>query len=442
MTHDLQDWLDLRVQARRDGLADVLTRARGEQETHNAYITVADEVACGGDGELAGIPFAVKDNIDVAEMETTAGGPLLQGHVAEVDSDLVSVLREAGAVVVGKTNLHELAFGGTSNNATYGPVRNPVDPSRVAGGSSGGSAAAVALGSVPFALGTDTGGSVTVPSAFCGVTGFRPTTGRYPGTGVVNLSTSRDTIGLHARTVRDVRSVDRVIVRSATARDTPELSGLTFGRVSSRFEDTERAVSDVMDVALEHLRSFGATIVDVEIPGDIELAAGPGLDLVFYETSRLVPARVARGLEAPAKFSTLTHSLVSPDVRRVGEGIVAADTSTEVYEKARHRRWELRRSYDQAFADSGVDAFIGPTAMVLPPRIGDDELIDVDGRQLPTFSTIIRNAGPGSVAGVPMLSVPAGTSRDGLPVGLCLEGRFFHDDDLLAIGESVEAALL
>lgn len=441
MTQDLQDWLDLDAAARRDLHAGVLTRAREESVSHHAWISVVDATDEVATGEFAEIPFAVKDNIDVAGMETTAGGPLFRGHVAEVDSDVVSVLREAGAVVIGKANLHELAFGGTSNNATYGPVRNPFDPSRVAGGSSGGSAVAVALGSVPFSLGTDTGGSVTVPSAFCGVVGFRPTTGRYPGTGVVNLSTSRDTIGLHARTVADVRTVDRVIVRSVAGAHAPDLAGLTLGRVASRFAGAETAVIDVVDAALDRLRERGVTVIDVEIPDDIELASGAGLDLVFFETPRLVAARHARGVEAPAPFDQLIGSLASPDVRQVGEGIVAAHLSVQAYELARRRRWELRRAYDVALASSGVDALVGPTAMVLPPPIGDDDLIDVDGCKLPTFGSIIRNAGPGSVAGVPMLSVPAGFSGSGLPVGLCLEGRFFGDDALLAVGESIAAAL-
>lgn len=282
----VQEWLDLDEAGRRVRRAESFVAARREAESHNVWITVGDpapEEVDGHGGELAGVPFGVKDNVDVAGFATTAGSPLLATQRPVLDGDLVALLRRAGAVVVGKTNLHELAFGGTSNNATYGAVRHPVDPSRVAGGSSGGSAAAVALGSVPFALGTDTGGSVTVPSAFCGVVGFRPTTGRYPGSGVVNLSTTRDTIGLHTRSVRDARIIDRVITRSGGVGERGSLADLTLGRIPSRFEEVEGEVGTVVERAIDVLRDHGARIIDVPVPDDLEIAGGPGLDLVFFE---------------------------------------------------------------------------------------------------------------------------------------------------------------
>lgn len=439
---DLPGWLALTPAERATHRADAVARAQHIKTTHNAYISIAasPEQSRRDGAELGGIPFAVKDNIDIAGLETTCGGPLLAGTPAEVDADLVSLLRDAGAVLVGKTNLHELAFGATSNNATYGAVRNPYDPTRVAGGSSGGSAAAVALGSVPFSLGSDTGGSVTVPSAFCGIVGFRPTTGRYPGTGVANLSTSRDTIGLHARTVADVQYLDSVITRQR-GPEMMRLDGLILGRVESRYEGAEAAVLDVIADALDQLRSAGARIVDVELPGDLDLAGGPGIELVFFETERLIPARHAGGRGAHAPFASLVEQCASPDVQGIARGIADAHVSPEAYELARRARWELRRRYDEAWRASGVDALVGPTVAVLPPHIGLDDSIEVDGRELPTFATLIRNAGPGTVAGNPMLTVPAGLSRSRLPVGLCLEGRPFADRAVLAMGATVQQAL-
>ncbi|WP_435202353.1 amidase family protein [Janibacter sp. GS2] len=446
MSLDLQDWVALGPRARGARRRESLARARDEARSHHAWIAVGqddDPQPEGGTdaGELAGVPFAVKDNIDVAGFTTTAGSPLLSDQHAILDADVVGLLREAGGMVAGKTNLHELAFGGTSNNATYGPVRNPFDTDRVAGGSSGGSAVAVALGSTPFALGTDTGGSVTVPSSFCGIPGFRPSTGRYPGAGVVNLSTTRDTIGIHARTVRDVRAVDRVITRSRDDEPVPALEELVLGRIPSRFHDVEREVAQVLDAAEQTLRRNGVRIVDVEVPDDLATASGAGLDIVFFEAMRLLPARVALGADRHPDLMSLIPRLSSPDVRRVVQGIVSANPSLETYDRARRRRWELRRQYEEAFAASGADAFFGPTSAVLPPRIGDDDVITVDGVGRPTFETIIRNAGPGSVAGVPMLSLPAGFSSTGLPVGLCLEGAPFGDRRLLAVAESLEAVL-
>lgn len=438
---DLRQWLALDDRGRASQRGVAIDLAKQVASSHNAYISVNDTVReSRSEGELAGIPFAVKDNIDIAGADTTCGGPVLAGHPAEVDADLVSLLREAGAVVIGKANLHELAFGATSNNATYGPVRNPYDPTRVAGGSSGGSAAAVALGSVPFSLGSDTGGSVTVPSAFCGIVGFRPTTGRYPGAGVANLSTSRDTIGLHTRTVSDVQLLDSLITRQRD-RAPRSADSLTLGRVASRYEGVEEAVLEVVEDALERLREQGVRIVDVDISDDIELAGGPGIELVFFETERLVPARQAAGLRKHPEFASLVEQCASPDVLQIAQAIADAHVSPATYEKARWARWELRRRYDDSWRTSGVDALIGPTVAVLPPVIGRDDTIEVDGRELPTFSTLIRNAGPGTVAGNPMLTIPAGFSQSGLPVGLCLEGPPFADRDLLAIGAEFETSL-
>lgn len=445
LTHDagLGPWLAAAPDERAEMRGEARRVAATEQRTHHAWIALHDggDDDRGSDGLLAGVPFGVKDNIDVAGHPTTAGSPLLAGQRPVLDSDVVALLREAGAVVAGKTNLHELAFGGTSNNATYGPVRNPLDPMCVAGGSSGGSAAAVALGSVPFALGTDTGGSVTVPSAFCGIVGFRPTTGRYPGTGVVSLSTTRDTIGLHTRSVADARTVDRLICSTPDGGPSPELEGLVLGRVPSRFEDVESDAAEVVDTALENLRRRGVRVVDVQVEDDLAIASGPGLDLVFFEAARLLPARLA--LEPGPREPLLDRldEIASPDVRGLVEHTMTSGLTVADYDAARAARARLRRAYVRAFASSGVHALIGPTSPVLPPRVGDDELIEVDGRSVQTFATIIRNAGPGSVAGVPMLSVPAGLSAAGLPVGLCLEGHFFADSDLLNFGECLEAAL-
>lgn len=436
MTPDRDVWTGWSMDA-----SEAHRRARQETTSHHAWISVTDSDGDPGEGELSGVPFGVKDNIDVAGMSTTAGSPLFEDEPVLIDAEVVGLLIEAGAVVVGKTNMHELAFGATSDNPTHGPVRNPYDPGRVAGGSSGGSAAAVALGSVPFALGTDTGGSVTVPSAFCGIAGLRPTTGRYPASGLVNLSVSRDTVGLHARTVRGLRLVDRVICRTARVSEIPKVQEVTLGRLVSRFDDAEHEVSRLMDVAMDALRAAGVTVVDVDISDDLAIASGPGLDLVFFEAMRLLPARIALGEDRHPNLDRLIPEVASADVRSLLETMVRSRVPLDAYLRARRSRWELRRRYEQAFAASGADAFIGPTATVLPPPIGDDPLIDVDGELRPTFATIIRNAGPGSVAGVPMLSLPAGRSENGLPVGVCLEGLPFADDRLLAVGQALEDVL-
>src|SRR5918998_314512 len=190
-------------------IAESIEAARGIADL-GAFIALADRAEAGA-GPLAGVPLAVKDNLDTRDLPTTGGTPALRGSRPGRDHPAVARLRAVGAVVIGKTNLHELALGITSNNAAFGPVRNPHDPSRSAGGSSGGSAVAVATGVVPIALGTDTGGSVRVPAAHCGVVGWRPTVGRW-GTGrTVPISHTRDTAGVLATGVADVAVVDELV---------------------------------------------------------------------------------------------------------------------------------------------------------------------------------------------------------------------------------------
>ncbi len=180
---------------------DALAAATASIGSHNAYISVVEKPADAGGRRTRGRAVRGQRQHRRRRNADHGGSPLLADHVPAVDAGVVSMLREAGAVVVGKTNMHELAFGVTSNNAEHGAVKNPVDPGFSAGGSSGGSAATVALGAVPFSLGTDTGGSVTLPASFCGVVGFRPSVGRYPADGLVKLSWTRDTVGLHTRSV-------------------------------------------------------------------------------------------------------------------------------------------------------------------------------------------------------------------------------------------------
>ncbi|CAL9492973.1 Mandelamide hydrolase [Actinosynnema sp. ALI-1.44] len=425
----LADWLAFPPAERARRRAETLDRA--EASAHGDWIRVTRDHPA-GDGPLSGIPFSVKDNVDVRGVPTTAGSPLLGDSPAPVDASVVGALVDAGAVVVGKTNLHELAFGITSDNRAFGPVRNPVDPTRSAGGSSGGGAVGVALGVVPFALGTDTGGSVTIPASFCGVVGFRPSTGRYPGDGVVNLSTTRDTVGVLARTVRDVRVVDEVVTGSADPA-AGSVEGLRIGLPRSRFADVDPEVERVVRAAVAVLERCGAVVVAVDLADDLAVAAGPGLEIVRFEAPRLLARRV------PLPPERWPERIASPGVRALIEGMVADPLPPATYERARAARWRLRRTYLDVFGR--VDVVLGPTTPVTAPVLGADESLTLNGRAVPTFATVTRNTGPGTVAGVPMVSVPAGVTRDGLPVGVCLEGRPFGDLHLLRVAEAVQDAL-
>lgn len=425
----LADWQALTPSDRARRLAD--THDRVEAATHGEWITVLRDRPSGA-GPLSGIPFSVKDNTDVRGVPTTAGSPLLPDSPADLDASVVGTLVDAGAVVVGKTNLHELAFGITSNNRTFGPVRNPVDPTRSAGGSSGGSAVGVALGVVPFALGTDTGGSITIPASFCGVVGFRPSTGRYAGDGVVNLSSTRDTIGVHARTVRDVRTVDGIITGSTDGTPVP-LAGLRVGLPRSRFHDVDPEVTRVVRAAVDVLRGAGALVLDVDLGDDLAIAGTAGIELVLFEAPGLLARRVSL---APERWP---DRIASPGVRALIERMIATPLPVDTYARARTDRLRLRRAYSGVLRR--VDVLLSPTVPVTAPVIGEDDSLTLNGRSVPTFATVTRNTSPGTIAGVPMISLPAGSTPTGLPVGLCLEGSPFDDLRLLGVADAVERTL-
>ena len=409
-----------------------------------AFISVADHPEPGR-GPLAGVPLAVKDNLDTHDLPTTGGTPALRNSRPGRDQHAVARLRAAGAAVIGKTNLHELALGITSNNAAFGPVRNPYDASRSAGGSSGGSAVAVATGVVPIALGTDTGGSLRVPAAHCGVVGWRPTTGRW-GTGrIVPISRTRDTAGVLATSVADVALVDEIV----TGEPAPASSGrpLRLGVPREGFYDElHPEVASCAEQALERLAAGGVELVEVQVVGAHALDAECGFPIVFSELAEDLPAYLASlpGPEGALTLADVLAQVASPDVRAALEAAASGAFTAEVHQRAMATRERLRAAYSAALRPASterLDALVYPTVPLPPPPLGDDDTTDLDGREVPVFLTTIRNTGPGSTAGMPAISLPAGTTRAGLPIGISLEGLPGDDAGLLASARRVEAAL-
>jgi indoleacetamide hydrolase len=416
-----------------------LVLSRAADRTDNAVIAQLGRLPETAQGPLCGIPFGVKDNIDCLPFATTGGTPALAGwHPAE-DAPPVARLKAAGGYVPVKLNLHELAFGITSNNAAHGPVRNPFDPSRVAGGSSGGNAAAIARGVIPFALGTDTGGSTRIPAAFCGIAGFRPSTGRYPDGGVLTLSTTRDTIGPMAVTCADLAEVDALIVPGRA--DPAPSQTLRIGVLRAK-AGLSAAVDAAMEEVFARLGSApGITLVPLEVPAFDDLDARFGNTIVLCEAFG-VWTNFARS-KAGLTLAEFADQIASPDVRGVFQalpGIAAAGGAAYARAIAQDLP-ELRAAYVRLFADYALDLIAMPTVSVQPPRIGEDDMMQTDLGPRPTFPTVAANTALATLTGAPSLAIPAGMDRDGLPVSVMIEALPGQDRLLLLQAQRIEMLL-
>ncbi|MBT9385439.1 hypothetical protein KM176_16315 [Pseudooceanicola sp. CBS1P-1] len=393
------------------------------------------------EGPLAGLPIGVKDNIDVAGFATTGGAPALAGNRPAQDASVVARLRAAGAWVPAKLNMHELAFGVTSDNGGYGSVRNPFDLGRTAGGSSGGSGAAVGSGLVPAALGSDTGASVRIPASFCGVAGLRPSSGRYPGDGVLNLSPTRDTIGVLAACVADIAEIDAVIVpEDATLPALPDRP-LRLGLPADALPGYCPTLEATFRSALDRLVAAGlAEIIPLPAFDFDRWEDEVGMPLVFNETLAYWSTFLeARGI-AWADFAA---SLSSPDVRAIFAAVpkLAAETAGTYAEILSGTRATLQARFGAIFPNHGVDLVVMPTSPVQPPAEAEFSVLQIDGEARATMPVVTRQTALATLTGQPSLTLPAGLDADGLPVGMMLEAPIGADRMLLAMALRIEAAL-
>jgi len=438
--------------------AQALLQRSAEAKALNAYIAHDDQAllaaAAQADAQgistsvampLGGVPLALKDNINTCALPTSGGTRALLGRVPPTEAPVAQALWNAGALLAGKANMHELAFGVTNNNAVTGASRNPWGVHLIPGGSSGGAAVAVAAGMVPAALGTDTGASVRLPAALCGIVGFRPTVGRYNNSGVLPISHTRDTVGPLARSVQDISLLDAVLVGQRTPlplSTAPALRGVRLGVPRSIcFTGAQDSVLQVVERALARLQQQGVELVEVDMAALVPLNEAVGFPVALYEFVQ----------DVSAYLLACGYGLSLQDVAaQIGSADVAAIVASqlgdqampeEVYQAALQARHQLQAAYQDLYTRHRISALVFPTSVLTARPIGDDETVDINGVRLPTFASYIRNTDAGSNAGIPGISLPAGLASDGLPVGLELDAPAGHDGALLALAYAIEQVL-
>jgi aspartyl-tRNA(Asn)/glutamyl-tRNA(Gln) amidotransferase subunit A len=376
-------------------------------------------------GPLAGVPVAVKDLMPVRG-HPVSNGTLARAPVhADRDAAVVARLRAAGAVIFGMTNLHELAYGVTSHNPHFGAVGNPRFPGVVPGGSSGGSAAAVAAGIVPLAVGTDTGGSVRIPAACCGIVGFKPTFGAVDKTDVHPLAWSLDHVGPMAASVDDAALMFRVMAALNEAPTGPEVPVPALAFATGFFRElVQPAVLARVDEVRARALGRGATVTEVDV---VDMHLAPGAQFL---------TQGAEATQANWDIFAEVGDRLGEDVRvrlAVGQFLLATD-----YVKAQRVRRHLRDACVRAIGEA--DVLVTPTLPCVPPPVGQS-MLTVEGRTFPTPALLTRLTSPFNLTGLPALAIPCGSDAEGLPVSLQLVGRPGEDGRVLAAGCWIEQLL-
>ncbi len=435
-----------------------IAETHGGSDGLNAVLAPADATAARDTlpaGPLMGVPVAIKDNIATLTLPTGCGSKILQGWVSPFESTVVRKLREAGAVVIGKTNMDEFAMGSSTENSAYGPSRNPLDRSRAPGGSSGGSAVAVAAGIAPIALGSETGGSVRQPAAFCGIVGVKPTYGRVSRFGLVAFASSLDVVSPFGRTVDDAALATEIISghdpldATCSTREVPamrvgvgSLDGLVVGVPKEYFPDSlPAAMRERCDRALDALRARGATVREVSLPHTnlaipvyyIIAPAEASANLARFDGVRYgmrVEGDGVRGLYDATRVKGF-----GPEVTRrilLGTYVLSAGYYDAYYRKAQEVRALITADFDQLFA-AGVHLLFTPTTPTPAFKLG--AISDPYEMYLSDVFTVTA-----SLAGIPAMSLPIGRV-DGMPVGGQLMANHFDEPTMFRAAYALEDAL-
>lgn len=429
-----------------------------QEDQYNAFITRCPtgkrDPNRQGAGRLAGQYIAIKDNISTSGIRTTCGSAILDGYIPPYDAHVITLLQQEGAIIAGKTNMDEFGMGTTTENSAFGPTRNPVNPERVPGGSSGGSAAAVAAGLVPMALGTDTGGSIRCPTSFCGIVGLKPTYGRVSRYGLIAYANSLEQIGPMARTVTGVSDLMQVISghdsRDATSTDHPychtpnaEISRKRIGVPEEFFgAGVNPHVAETVRNAIDRLEACGAEIVPCSMKSMAYALAAYYVICTSEASSNLARYDGVRyGVPVDTKpqwhdaFRAARGAGFGPEVQRrilLGTFALSAGYYGKYYAKAQIARQQVRADFDRLYKE--VDLLVGPTMPTVAFRLG--EMADPLSMYLADILTV-----PANLAGVPAISVPCGTV-DGMPVGLQVMGRPFDDEGVIDVAYAYEQGVI
>lgn len=426
-------------------------------DTYNAFLSEQELPQLPGteQGILSGIRVAVKDNISTKDIETTCASKILKGYVPPYDATAVAKLREAGAVIAGKTNMDEFGMGSTTENSAFGPALNPKDVSRATGGSSGGSAAAVAAGLVPMALGSDTGGSIRCPAAWCGIVGLKPSYGRVSRFGLIAYANSFEQIGPMAANVTDCAKLFSVIAggdeHDSTSVNKPynfaslkaDIRGKTVGVIKEYFgEGVNPEVAAAVRAAIETLKSLGAVIREVSIPSMKYALAAYYVTCTCEASSNLDRfdgvryGEIAPEMNAPwhDAYTRVRTAGFGPEVRRrilLGTFALSAGYYGKYYVKARYARQKIARDFAKALEE--CDMLVGPTMPNVAPKLGE-----LTASPLEMYQADILTV-PANIAGIPAISVPCGTAA-GMPVGLQIMGRLYDEETILNAALAFEEA--
>lgn len=391
-------------------------------------------------GTLHGLPLPVKDSINTKALPTTNGTRALRDFKPKEDAAILGPLFAQGAILMGKTNLHELSCGWTTNNQAFGAVRNPYDLARTPGGSSGGSGAAVAARIAPLAIGEDTYGSIRVPATFCSLAGLRPTFGRYSAAGVMPLALNKfDQLGPLAREVRDLALFDSVVTGTREPLEAVPLKQVRIA-ISPEYLNAgiDPEMGRIVDAALARLASAGATLVHAELPPAVRAASDVERAILGYELLESL-ATFLKSQNTGVSLEELIAQ-ASPNLAPLLQGS-RNPGPREAYVALLQQMKEINAAAHDYFRAHNVDAIAFPPTLMPAFPQGDAQVVEIQGAQVDLFTAIGRNVGLGSCAGLSCLVLPAGITAAGLPVGLEFDGPPGSDRRMLAIGLSLEQAL-